>query len=990
MHGVRIILLSLLLIGCACVQAADAQELELDARLMAVEQVYRKEGAAEALPEFERLLVVFTARNEVRNIAIVQSFIGECHWRMGNLVQSREHLDIALSLKRQLGDRLQEGKTLNVLGLLEWDLGNFNEAIARFGEASIISEEIGDKKLQGATLNNISLVYDELGDYHKSLEQYRQVLTIYTDLDFPRGQGDTLGNIGGVHLLLGHYSKAVNYYRQALAISEQMGSAPALSQDHGNLGLSYSGLGRKELALEHLEKALQLAEQAGMRQEEGFWLRGMGNAQIRAGRYDLGLESHRAALEIYTETGAEALLLEALHDMGELLLQLGDPTSAEQHFQRAIELARSMDMSRGITANQLALGDLQYRHQRLEDAAALYGQALQRARKTGEAAFQAQALLRLAAIHRDRKKHADARLEIEEALRIAREFNARGGESAAIYHLAELDRAQDQHTTALEHYTAAGILASEVGELDLQWRVEYGRALSLSQLGQKQAAVDALLRAVGQIESVRNRLREKRFRAGYLQDKHQVYIELVRLQLELGKASRAFSTAERLRSWSFMDQSDSAETAAWTSEQRRSEIELRERIRQLERVLREENELPAPERRQLAIDTFSQEMMLAEAQYQAFLDDMEGRGAGRLPGRITIDEERTRNQLGPREALIEYIVGEDNVTIFVLTAKKLQAVTTAVSRINLHSRLELLRDLLQQPDNERWTRPAARLSQILLEPVGAEGWLDGIEHLYLVPHGMLNYLPFALLPIEAAGEQNPVISSYTLSYLPSATVLSNGGARLEPSRSVLAVAPGRSRLRHAPEEVASIVKLFQPDARKLTGEQATESRFRDIAGEYRILHLATHGYFNKLNPMLSGLELEPDETNDGLLEVHEILDLDLDSDLVTLSACQTGMSSGYFNEIPAGDDFVGLTRAFLKAGSSSVLATLWEVDDRSTVDLMKSFYTHLEEAGANNDKVVALADAQRTLQSSEKYQHPYYWAPFVLVGAMNQKNHSRG
>ena len=102
------------------------------------------------------------------------------------------------------------------------------------------------------------------------------------------------------------------------------------------------------------------------------------------------------------------------------------------------------------------------------------------------------------------------------------------------------------------------------------------------------------------------------------------------------------------------------------------------------------------------------------------------------------------------------------------------------------------------------------------------------------------------------------------------------------------------------------------------------------------------------------------------------------------------MGGGFFTEIPAGDDFVGLTRAFLQAGSASVLATLWQVDDRSTVDLMKDFYTHLEDTGVQGDKAVALARAQRALRASEDYRHPYYWAPFVLVGAAQPSTNASG
>ena len=147
-----------------------------------------------------------------------------------------------------------------------------------------------------------------------------------------------------------------------------------------------------------------------------------------------------------------------------------------------------------------------------------------------------------------------------------------------------------------------------------------------------------------------------------------------------------------------------------------------------------------------------------------------------------------------------------------------------------------------------------------------------------------------------------------------------------------------------------------------------------------MLHFATHAYFNKHNPLLSGLELEADDQNDGLLEVHEILGLELDAQLVTLSACQTGLGSGWFNQIPAGDDFVGLTRAFLFAGSAAVLASLWEVDDHSTVDLMEGFYQHFGAPEAESDQANALAQVQREMRSSKKFSHPFYWAPFVLVG----------
>ena len=206
---------------------------------------------------------------------------------------------------------------------------------------------------------------------------------------------------------------------------------------------------------------------------------------------------------------------------------------------------------------------------------------------------------------------------------------------------------------------------------------------------------------------------------------------------------------------------------------------------------------------------------------------------------------------------------------------------------------------------------------------------------------------------------------------------------------MLTISPERSLLSHASEEAIAVNALFGPDSKALVGKAATESAFKYEAANYSLLHLATHGYFNKFNPLLSGLELEADTTNDGQLELHEILGLHLNADLVTLSACQTGLGSGHFAEIPAGDDFVGLTRAFLYAGSASVMATLWEVDDASTLELMKIFYGGLMKATKHEDKATALAIAQRSFLSSDDYKHPYFWAPFILVGEMSRGKHQQ-
>jgi CHAT domain-containing protein len=180
--------------------------------------------------------------------------------------------------------------------------------------------------------------------------------------------------------------------------------------------------------------------------------------------------------------------------------------------------------------------------------------------------------------------------------------------------------------------------------------------------------------------------------------------------------------------------------------------------------------------------------------------------------------------------------------------------------------------------------------------------------------------------------------------------------------------------------------MFGPGAQVLLGKTATESRFKHLAGDFKVLHLATHGDFNSFSPLMSGLELEADAVDDGLLQIHEILGLRLGAELVTLSACETALGSGYFADAPAADELVGLTRAFLAAGSATVMATLWEVDDRASVEIMKRFYDHLNHLGGVAHAAMALAATQRELRASRELGHPYFWAPFILAGA----NDARG
>jgi CHAT domain-containing protein/Tfp pilus assembly protein PilF len=970
--------------------------------LAKAKQLYAEEGPKSALPVFEHALALYEAAGDRRGEAITLGLIGNCHKKFGDFPKALDYLGRALALKREIGDRLEEGKTLSNIGLVYWEMGDYPTAIDHLTRSIAVAREIGDRQLEGAALNNLSLVYDELGDYRRSLEQYQRVLEIYRGTKFERGESDTLGNIGGVYLLLGQYKEALRYYQQSLAISERLKLKASASQDLGNLALCYQGLGQIQQAIDDFDRALQLAREAGLKKEEADWLKGKAGTLVRQGKYAAAIDAYDAALKVYEDAKLPRELVEALNDKGALYERLGDPASAEQNFRRAIDLSRTINHPRGVTVNLMSLGEMEWRRQRLDEAGALYRDALARAMKADDRASVAGIRVALALVGRDQGRLDEAATEATEAVKIAQAIGARPLEAEALTARAAVARAKRSFEQSLSDEAAAAEISTTLGDPELAWRIAYGQGQSQEALGRSDEAVASYLQAVGLIENVRSQLREERFRASYLEDKYQVYVSLVQLLLKLGRTQEAFMYAEKLRARSYLDLINRGVPPIRNEADLQTELTLRERVRQLGHAIESEHARPAPDQRRQALDLFSSELIDAERAYENFLGTLSASEPAYAAVRAlkAPSSDDVQGRLPADTALVEYVVAADSVSIFVIRADGIHAKTVAIRSIDLSAKVELLRDLILRAEGDDWRAPAESLHRTLIAPIEQAGWLTGVRHLYIVPHGILHYVPFAALPRGRDKGARLVLSDYVVAYLPAAAALvyGNGSANGagQPAESVLAMAPSRAGLRYNQQEATAVAGLFPKDRLLLVGSRATESAFKSSAGRYQVLHLATHGYFNKFNPLLSGVELEADGREDGRLEVHEILGLRLSARLVVLSACDTALGGGYFAEVPAGDDIVGLTRAFLFAGSPSVVASLWAVNDRSTMRLMSGFYGRLLTPNAGRglpglggvegspaDKATALAAAQREfIARGGRESHPYFWAAFVLVGQM--------
>ena len=970
-------MISLALIGVLALAPPDvrSQSPTADSIFAHARQIAEQGDSRPALLEFDRALAIYRSHHDRRGEAITLNAIGNTYEDRGDYDKALDYLQRALAIKQELGDRLEIGKTLSNMGLVYWDRADYAKATDHYNRSLEIARAVKDQKLEGSVLNNLGLVYDDQGEYPRSLGYYQQALQIHRAIHFEQGENDVLGNLGGWHSLLGRYGEAIPYYEQALEIDERLKVKRQASLDLGNIAVCQAGLGQLDEALRTCNRALLLAREGGAKKDEADWHKGKGATYASKGKYDLAREEYRQALAIYEAAGLKRELIEGLEDDGNLHELLGDSATAEKDFRRGLEFARSIGNPRGVTAGMMALGDLEWRRKRFEPAAVLYQEAYGRAKEADDRGTMAASLTALSFALRDEGKPDAALPKVQEALEIAHATGATLAEAKALLALGELARRSNDAKKSFENFSAGLDLALTAGDTDLEWQLAYGKGQALESLERNEDALVAYKQSVGVIEGVRAQLHEERFQAGYLEDKYQVYVALVRLLLKMGKTGQAFQYSEKLRARSYLDMLDRYHAPAWNP----TESELRARIRRLQRAVELEEITPPPERRGGKLSAFSSDLSAAEREYQTLLDDLRNTqpdyGSARALAVPSTEQMQTALPVGA--ALVEYIVGDDTLSIFVLTRTDLHAKTVPVRSIDLRAKVELFRDLIARGGSRDWVKPGESLDRLLIEPVEKEGWLKDVTKILLAPHSVLHYLPFAALPRPDSQGSHFLVQDYVLGYLPAASALVHAKDLPSPAGSLLAMAPVSSRLRYAPQEARSVGSLYPVQSLVLVGQGATKDAFERQAGGFTIIHLAAHGYFDRFNPMFSGVDLEPEKQDDGRLQVYEILRMHLHAQLVTLSACETAMGSGYFSEYPAGDDIVGLTRAFLYAGSRSVMASLWEVNDRSTLDFMRSFYGDLQKT----DEAAALRQAQLAMiESHGRYSPPYFWAPFILIG----------
>jgi CHAT domain-containing protein/ketosteroid isomerase-like protein len=906
--------------------------------------------------------------------------IGSVHFFQGNYAEALDYYQKSLKLAEGLGYKALLARIQRNLGNIYISQFNYPLALDYYRKGLKLSEELGDKAGVSTCLSNIGSIYSEQGNYTQALNYYQQSLRLSEEIGDKASLIVALNNIGVIHRLQGNYAEALSYCQQSLRLAEELGSKARILRAVGNVGRVYSLQGSYAQALEYYQKSLKLAEAIGSKEGITLALTDIGDLYITQGNYSLALDYYQRGLKLADELGDKSTIAYALGNIGSIYTEQGSYVQASAYYRQSLKLAEESGDKAGIVSSLNNIGYTYVLQGDYTQALDYYQQGLKLAEKLGDKAAIAKTLNNIGAVY----------------------------------------ESQGSYTKAVEMADRAAAIANQIGmpALFQQARATAGKAYrALNQPGQaRQAFVDA----ISTIEKLRSQVaggEEEQQR--FFENKLVAYYQMVDLLVTERDEAAALAYAERAKGRVLLDVLRSGRaniTLAMTTEEQARERRLNSELVSLNSQLYRENFRPQPDAaRVLELNTRLQRTRLEYESFQTSLygahPELKVRRGETMP--LALSEAAQLLRPDGNTALLEYSVADDNSYLFVLTRQAakssgetpqvtLKVYPLAVKGKELSDMVETFQKQLSER-NLAFTLLAERLYQLLLKP--AEEQLRGKGTLCIVPDGMLWQLPFQALKPTAT---RYLIEDYALFYAPSLTTLREmlkPGKRSRAARPLRAptllafgnpsVAPGTitsqravyrdgdlGSLPEAEKEVNALRQLYgAARSRIYIGDAAREERVKAEMGAYRIVHFATHGILDNRSPLYSHLLLAQAPGNsgeDGLLEAREIMDMDLQAELVVLSACQTAGG-----RVGAGEGVIGMTWALFVAGCPATLVSQWKVDTRSTSRLMVEFHTNLQRQRQGPSvvrKAEALRQAMLTLLRSEEYELPYYWAPFVLIG----------
>jgi CHAT domain-containing protein len=823
-------------------------------------------------------------------------------------------------------------------------------------------------------------------------------------------------NVGITYYRLDRYKKALEHYDRARELFSAAGDEAMRASIDFNRSSIIAEMDRPAEALELLERAAEVMERTGQKLWAAQTRFHIAYLQFMRGNYNTALTSYYQAREQLTSLGSTQLVAWCNQEIAEILLALNAfddaAESAATARSRFAELGMPYESAQATVIHALALiGQKQFEQAQndLIEAREVFAQ-------NGNKPLSALIDTYLAELALRRNDTTEAARYAASSLRVfahqklsTRSAYARLLAARAAYQMGDFAKAARMAKGALK--SVEGLFCPGVVYQchHLIGRVERDRKRG-------SFALDNFRLAVATIETMRGGIAADEFKATFLSDKIDAYEDAIAACLDRGSnemVEEAFRLVESSKSRALADllaryTRDIPESGSG-SQLEGAEPDARARLAKLIQDLNWYSSQAGladdkgDQRSAEVADRYRHAVVRCEQQIAQLFRRMEieAPAFADIQRMQAVEASDLLDALEPGETVIEYFTTGNQVSAFIASSEGIKVVRAIASRSSVERMLAALRFQIEK-FNYGADYVEAHFSQLkraadehliqLYESIFAP--LDAMiecDRLIIIPHGALHYVPF-----HALNDGNGyLVDRYEMSYAPSAAVLklcrarrdslasagtsnSNSGvadnsypraAKSNGSRSnrddtLVAVGLAEAGTPNIVEEIDTLAALF-PRAVKLTGIEATRDNLMRSAPQARFLHLASHGYFRRDNPMFSFLKLA-----DSQLNFYSLLDLKLNAEMVTLSACHTGV-----NMVFPGDELHGLMRGFLYAGAPSVVASLWAVSDRSTAEFMREMYSQIR-AGAT--KRAALRHAQLAIKDA--YGHPYYWAPFVLMG----------
>jgi tetratricopeptide (TPR) repeat protein len=932
--------------------AADRLRLRAEAAVTDAGRLYRQRTAAARKEAQARL---GAAREDFRALGDERRQ-AETLWTLARLLEeldgsreAAERYQQALALFRAVDDGPGMAATLDGLGMASSSLGENPRAQGYLEEALALRRRLGQP--EAGTRNDLCLVLQRQGRFRAAGACYETALALARELKDRALEATVLNNLGGIDQNLGEPAGAIAHFQQALELQRALGNELGEGAILNNLGFYDQGLGEVEEALLQYGSALAIFERLGNRSWQARTLNNIGFAYLALGELERARSYLLRALPLRRAVGDRSGEAVTLRNLGRAALGLGQPVQALAFLRRALENSLALSDRRGAATAHKLLGEIAAAQGRFTDARGDLELALASQRQMGGRQEEAEVLTLLSGVHRGLGELPVAEALAGQALALHRAVRNPLGEIAALTALARTERAQ----------------------------------------GRFAAVADHLRTALAALESLHGHLGDPDQKAAFLASQREVYELYVETLMELhrrtptaGHDRAALEASERAHSRSLLALLEEAGAGLG----RRVEPALRKRLRDARRRFAAKTSLQL---QVLGRDCSAEEARTAEQDLYGALTELDNARAelrrqdpryAKLEGAETLEASAIRALLDDDTVLLEFLLGEDRSFLWWVTPSSVTAFELPSGERITRLAEEVYRGVSDAQGSAAATRGAlGALGRMLLGPVADR--LRG-QRLVIVADGALHLVPFAALTLPG-GE--PVISRHEVVNLPSASVLAlqrREPAAPSPAAPTVAVfadpaLDARDRLPMTRLEAKSIAAQV-PAERLLLALGSDARRERVVDGElkpYQILHFATHGVLNPQTPELSGLMLSRVDAAgaeiDGFLGLYDVASLDLSARLVVLSGCHTALGKQV-----RGEGLVGLSRGFLYAGVPRVVASLWQVRDRATAELMARFYRGM--LGEGSTPAAALRAAQLAVRQERRWRDPYFWAAFTLQG----------